>query len=243
MNKTLAISIIAALALSTLGMAIWVKSSRDRIAELEKAIGPYQVLQMDLGNASPEDVVDAFKNMEDSLMQMQMMYDTLSTDNTEMMARIEEQKAQIASLISKAKSRDYDIKKLVAETQTLRNIMKGYIQQIDSLQQANDRLYAESQDAKLKATEAENRSKELESDLTQTKEQVKTGAVLSTGGFVNSGIRERISGAETTTDRAAKASMLKSSFTLRENKLAKPGLKTIYMKIIDANGNVWKGWG
>ncbi|MFM7769568.1 MAG: hypothetical protein ACKO8Q_03335, partial [Bacteroidota bacterium] len=42
---------------------------------------------------------------------------------------------------------------------------------------------------------------------------------------------------------AAKASMLKSSFTLRENKLAKPGLKTIYMKIIDANGNVLSGKG
>lgn len=243
MNKTLGISIIAALALSTLGLAIWVKSSRDRIAELERAIGPYQVLQMDLGNASPEDVVEAFKSMEDSLVQMQMMYDTLSTDNAEMMSRIEEQKAQISALIQKAKNRDYDIKKLVAETQTLRNIMKGYIHQIDSLQQANDRLYAESQDAKQKASDAENRSRELESDLSQTKEQVKTGAVLSTGDFVNTGIRERVSGAETTTDRASRASMIKSTFTLRENKLAKPGRKTIYMKVVDASGKVVSGKG
>jgi hypothetical protein len=37
--------------------------------------------------------------------------------------------------------------------------------------------------------------------------------------------------------------MIKSTFTLRENKLAKSGKKTIYMKVLDGSGRVVGGKG
>jgi hypothetical protein len=225
MNKKVAIIVISVLSVLCLVLAYWVKTSRDRIVALENSMGSLNVLAMDAANATPEQIIELYKLAEDSLTSMKMMYDTLTTDNTEMMAQIVAQRTQIEGLLKRAKNKDYDIKKLLAETQTLRNIMKGYIHQIDSLQQDNDRLFAEGKQAKEQAVAAETRSKTLETDLNSAKEIVKAGSVLSTGGFSATGVFARNSGAEATTDRATKSTMIKTSFTLRENRIVKNNKK------------------
>lgn len=241
MNKKVAIIVISALGVLCLSLAFWVKVSRDRIITLENSMGALNVLAMDAANATPEQIIELYKLAEDSLTSMKMMYDTLTTDNTEMMAQIEAQRSQIDGLLKRAKNKDYDIKKLLAETQTLRNIMKGYIHQIDSLQQDNDRLFAEGQQAKQQAATAENRSKTLETDLNSAREIVKTGSVLSTGNFSSTGVFARNSGAESTSEQARKATMIKTSFTLRENKIVKAGNKTLYLKVIGPDGGTMNG--
>ena len=243
MNKKVAIIVISVLGVMCLSLAFWVKVSRDRIVTLENSMGALNVLAMDSANATPEQIIELYKLAEDSLTSMKMMYDTLTTDNVEMMSQIEAQRTQIEGLLKRAKNKDYDIKKLLDETQTLRNIMKGYIHQIDSLQQDNDRLFAEGQQAKQQAVDAENRSKTLETDLNSTKEIVKAGSVLSTGGFYSAGVFARNSGAEAVTEQARKSSMIKTSFTLRENRIVKPGRKTLYLKVIGPNGSTMNGKG
>ena len=241
MNKKVAIIVISILGVICLSLAYWVKVSRDRIVTLENSMGALNVLAMDAANATPEQIIELYKLAEDSLTSMKMMYDTLTTDNTEMMAQIVAQRTQIEGLLKRAKNKDYDIKKLLAETQTLRNIMKGYIHQIDSLQVDNDRLFAEGQQAKQQAVAAETRSKTLETDLNSAKEIVKAGSVLSTGSFSATGVFSRNSGAEATTDRATKSTMIKTSFTLRENRIVAAGRKTLYLKVIAPNGSTLNG--
>jgi hypothetical protein len=166
------------------------------------------------------------------LENMKMSYDTLQTDNEEMQAKIDEQQAELEALVKKARNKDYDIKKLKAEAETLRTIMKGYIHQIDSLQQANDRLLAENE---------ENRSQELESDLNKRNEIISKGSVLSTGGFSNTGINLRSSGKQVDTESAKRTEMIKSCFTVRKNAIVKPGTKTLFLRIIGPDGSVLPG--
>jgi hypothetical protein len=172
---------------------------------------------------------------------MKMGYDTLKTDNEEMAGKILEQKSEIAALIKKAKNKDYDLAKLKKETETLRTIMKGYIHQIDSLQQANERLFAEKEAEANRANQAENRSKELEGDLNTAKDMVSKGSVLSTGDFANTGINLRSSGKQVETERASKSEMIKSCFTVRKNPIVKPGAKTIYLRILSPDGTLLPG--
>jgi hypothetical protein len=186
-------------------------------------------------------VMDERDVLEVELEQMKMAYDTLQTDNEDMRVKIEGQQTEIEALIKKARSKDYDTSKLRKEAETLRTIMKGYIHQIDSLQQANDRLITEKDAEAARANQAENRSKELESDLTTTKEIVSKGSVLSTGGFSSTGVNLRSSGKQVDTDRAAKSEMLKSCFTVRKNPIVKPGTKTIYLRIIGPDGKLLSG--
>lgn len=172
---------------------------------------------------------------------MKMKYDSMTVDNAEMNDKIMEQSDELEALLQKVKNEDYDIKKLKAEAETLRSIMKNYIHQIDSLNQANIQLTAERNAQASRADQAEARGHELEGELNVTKEMVNKGSVLSTGEYQNSALFERNNGKQVSTERAAKTEMIKSCFKLRKNQITKPGLKKIYLSVVGPDGKVLQG--
>jgi len=226
MSNKVYIGIIAALLGVVIYLAIKVNDQQEKIVYIDKE-----------KNA----IMDEREVLEVELEQMKMSYDTLEVDNEEMAAKIAEQQDELAALIKKAKNKDYDISKLKKEAETLRTIMKGYIHQIDSLQRANEQLYAEKEAESARANSAESRSRELEGDLNSTKEIVNKGSVLSTGEFKNTGIIVRGSGKEVETDRANRSDMVKSCFTVRKNPIVKAGTKKIYLRIVGPDGKVLPG--
>lgn len=226
MSNKVYIGIIAALLGIVIYLAIKVNDQQEKIVYIDKE-----------KNA----IMDEREVLEVELEQMKMSYDTLEVDNEEMAAKIAEQQDELAALIKKAKNKDYDISKLKKEAETLRTIMKGYIHQIDSLQRANEQLYAEKEAEAARANNAESRSRELEGDLNSTKEIVNKGSVLSTGEFKNTGIIVRGSGKEVETDRANRSDMVKSCFTVRKNPIVKAGTKKIYLRIVGPDGKVLPG--
>jgi peptidoglycan hydrolase CwlO-like protein len=175
------------------------------------------------------------------LESMKIQYDTLSVTNTEMQAKIDEQENELAALLKKVKNKDYDIRKLKAEAETLRGIMKNYIAQIDSLNRANAQLTAERDSESQRANSAEAKGRELESELNTSREMTAKGSVLSTGEFQNIALRERNSGKSVETDRASKAETIKSCFNIRKNTIAKPGNRMIQMAVIGPDGQVLTG--
>ena len=226
MSNKVYIGIIAVLTVLCVYLGFQIKGANEKIVYIDR---------------EKNTIMDERDVLAVELEQIKMGYDTLQTDNAEMAAKIAEQQSQLESLIKKAKSNDYDISKLRAETETLRTIMKGYIHQIDSLQQANERLYAEKEAEAMRANNAENRGKELETDLNSKNEILSKGAVLTTGEFANTGINLRSSGKQVDTDRANKSEMIKTCFTVRKNNIAKSGSKNIVLRIVGPDGKVLPG--
>lgn len=181
------------------------------------------------------------KELAVELEAMKMNYDTLSVTNSEMQAKIDEQENELSILLKKVKNKDYDITKLKAEANTLRSIMKNYIHQIDSLNQANQLLTAERNAEAERANSAEAKGKELEGELNTSKEMNAKGSVLTTGEYVNTALFERNSGKQVDTDRASKTEMIKSCFRIRKNPIAKPGMRTLYMAVIGPDNKVLTG--
>lgn len=172
---------------------------------------------------------------------MKLKYDTMTVTNSEMQAKVDEQENELAALLKKVKNKDYDITKLKAEAETLRGIMKNYIHQIDSLNQANQQLTAERDAESSRANSAEARGQELEGELNVTKDMVSKGSILSAGEFTNSALFERNTGKQVDTERASKTELIKSCFKVRKNQIAKPGLKKIYLAIAGPDGKVLSG--
>jgi hypothetical protein len=226
MSNKVYIGIIAVLTVLCVYLGFQIKNANEKIVYIDR---------------EKNTIMDERDVLAVELEQIKMGYDTLQTDNAEMAAKIAEQQSQLESLIKKAKNKDYDISKLRAETETLRTIMKGYIHQIDSLQQANERLYAEKEAEAMRANNAENRGKELETDLNSKNEILSKGAVLTTGEFANTGINLRSSGKQVDTDRASKSEMIKTCFTVRKNTIAKAGSKNIVLRIVGPDGKVLPG--
>ncbi len=174
------------------------------------------------------------KLLEDMLVQ----YDTLDTENKQLMAEIDGQKQKIEDLLEQVKSGKGSIYKLKKEAETLRKIMKGYVATIDSLNMANQALTAENIGLTQQLGEVSGQKQALETRTEDLQTQIARGSVLHTTAISAGALFVRNSGKQVETNRANKAEMVKCCFTLGENKVTKPGDKIIHMRIISPDGNV-----
>lgn len=187
-----------------------------------------------------EQVIVERENVKEDLLQLQKDYNTLQTNDAALQAEIDAKKAEIEQLLldaEKHKGDAYVISKLKKETETLRQIMRGYVRTIDSLGTLNKTLVAEKNNV-LKELDTEkgkitNLNKEKE-DLQAT---IQKGSILSCFNIAAKGVKFKSGGKkEVETSKASRTEKIKVSFSLGENKIAKAGEKTVYVRIVTPDG-------
>lgn len=187
-----------------------------------------------------EQVIVERDNVQADLVSLKNDYEHLQVRDAAMQKEIEEKKARIDELIKEAakhKGDAYVIAKLRKETETLREIMKGFVRTIDSLNTLNINLVTEKKKV-LKQLDVE---KEKQSVLIKEKDELKTtiakGSVLSCFNVVAKAVSYKRGGKkEVETNKAKKTEKIKVSFTLGENKIARAGEKTIFIRIMTPDG-------
>jgi chromosome segregation ATPase len=185
-------------------------------------------------------------NLKSNLNLLLLSYDSLEESNTLVVDSINQQREKITSLLdkvnqlnSKTKKDWRKIYKLKKEAETLRGIMKGYIHTIDSLNTLNINLSNSLNEKTNTLNKVSSQNKQFKQENKALQEKVKMGAVLQSNNVNVTALRIRKSGSQSETTRASKANMIKSCFTLIENKLAKAGDKTIYLRFLEENGEVF----
>ncbi len=190
-------------------------------------------------------IADADNNeVKENLTAMLQEYNNIESSNVEMQDSIAAQKQKITDLLAEvenlnnAKKKDWGkIYKLKKETETLREIMKGYIHTIDSLNTLNIDL---KNTIVKKDEQIDGISKDLSSVKDKNKElqnTVAAGSVLQTTGMSAYAIKVKNNGGQTETSRSNRADQIKACFTVIENKIAKAEAKTLYMRIIDPSAS------
>lgn len=180
------------------------------------------------------------ESIQSDLLALKNDYENLSTNNTTLQAEIEEKKARIEELMEEAKKHKNDayiIAKLKKEMETLREIMKGFVRTIDSLNTLNQTLIVEKKQV-LKQLDKE---KEKQNVLQQEKEELKNtiakGSILTCFNISAKAVTYKRGGKkEAETTKARKAKKIKVFFSLGENKIAKAGEKTVYIRIMTPDG-------
>lgn len=172
-------------------------------------------------------------------------FDSLQTDNVELMSQINEQKTRIEEYKLELEAAEGDrkkmrriIAKLKKETGTLREIMKGYVHTIDSLNQMNMALTAELGQTKGQLTQVTSERDVLQGERDNLSETVRVGSILQTFSVKANAIRLRSGGSQVETNRAKRAEMIKTCFGIRENKIAKAGKRDLYVRLIAPDGTV-----
>ena len=186
-------------------------------------------------------------NLKSNLMLMLSSYDSLEASNTMAIDSINEQREKINSLLSKVtqlnkkSKKDWrQIFKLQKEAETLRGIMKGYIHTIDSLNTLNINLSNTLTEKTKTLNKVSDQNREFKKQNEKLQEKVMMGAVLKADNIVVNAIRIRNSGAQSETTRASRSDMIKVCCVLIENKLAKPGDKSIYLRVINSLGEIFE---
>ncbi len=161
-------------------------------------------------------------------------YNKLKTNNDSMNVLLNREKQKITDLLAIKASNAKKIQIYEAQVGSMRDILKSYIVQVDSLNQANLRLRAENQEVKNRFEEAKNVNRELENQNKDLTGKVEKAAVLK----ANNIIAEPINEAGVVQKKNKKVDKIRVCFTLVENSVAKHGPRKIYLRIANPSQRV-----
>lgn len=175
------------------------------------------------------------------LAQLKLTYDAAIAENTSMSEELIAERDKVVKLMEDLKKAKVDsgtlanYKRQIADLQSKMNVL---IQENDALKKLNQDLTAEIDSTKTILVEAKEYNQVLagqNEELTKTVEKASKLSILNlkTGAY-----KVKSSGKEVATEKARRADILKVSFTIAENKVAKSGDKSYYVQVIDSKNNV-----
>ena len=159
-------------------------------------------------------------------------YDNLQISNDTMALKLEEANKLMEELKRERSWNLAKIKQYEKEVGTLRTVMKGYLRQIDSLNQLNKKLIDENVGYRKTISSITLRAEVAEEKAAELNNIVRQGSVLRARDISLVALNER--GKEIT--RVKNAARLRADFVLSANELANPGERTIYLRIISPDG-------
>jgi hypothetical protein len=167
-------------------------------------------------------------SLASELRHMVNVYDTMKTNNDSLNAGLAKERTRIVQLLSITASNVQLIKKYKSEITTMRDIMKSYIVQIDSLNSKNKVLVAENSDIRQQITQVRNTNTELSKVKEVLNTKVEIASVIQAKDIVAVSLNKK----RKETTRINLLDKLRICFTLRDNPLAVAGTKEVYMRVL-----------
>ena len=176
--------------------------------------------------------------LTEQLVALQNDYADLTSEYDNINFQLDSSREEIAQLIEKVRTTEATnrnkIRQYERELGTLRSIMRGYIQQIDSLNTLNRQLTADAASARQEAAASRRLNEELTQQVESLTDKVSVGSIIKARELrvdaYNSGDKP--------TDRSARVARLLVSMTLVENDLAQRGPMRVYVRIFDPAGDL-----
>jgi DNA repair ATPase RecN len=246
-KKVIVVLLIAIIGLIG-GIAYLSKIYSDKIQELNKALGENTKLKSDLNevNKSIGSVVDIegrSNDLKTNLTKMLSNYDELIKMDKSKADSLNLEKSKIQGLLNQINTLKSQgnltyskLLKMERENETLREIMKGYIKEIDQLNQLNKKIQTDLDETSEKLTSTETERDEYKKVAEETSEKVKQGSKLQAYSFTSSGMELKRNNTTKETTKAKETIQIKCLFTVGSNSLTSAGKKTVYMQVITPEG-------
>lgn len=176
--------------------------------------------------------------LQSRLKDIMFDFDNLKTENDTINKSLSIERQRADSLMDRLKKeRNWNyakVKKYEKELGTLRTIMRGYVRQIDSLNQINTKLSRENIAYRKELTTQKLRAETAEEQAQELSSKIRKGSIVKARDIslkaLNSSDRE--------VTRAKRATRLRVDFILSANELATPGERTVFVRIIGPDGYV-----
>jgi uncharacterized protein (DUF3084 family) len=175
------------------------------------------------------------------LKDLKTTYDAAIAENTTMSDELIAEREKVVALMANLKKSNGDIASMAKYKKqylALESKMKGLVAENETLKKDNTVLKVQRDSTIVVLDESKKTNKELNGkneDLTKT---VEKGSKLAIVNLKTSAFIVRSSGKEIATDKASRADVLKVSFTIAENSIAKSGDRKYYVQVIDSKNNV-----
>lgn len=195
-------------------------------------------------NAEIHDIKEEYainkQELEDEYEAISLQYEgfKFSVQNDSLLFKLENEQAKVQRLQEQLRMTDAanksEIKRLKGELESLRKVLRSYVQQIDSLHRLNQELRAENQQITQQYQETRSTLSQVSQEKEQLTEKVSLAAKLDATNIGIKAINDR----GKTQKRLSRSAQFVVSFTIAKNITAQPGEKTVYVRILAPDGTV-----
>lgn len=217
------------------GVLVFTTVRATRQAEQSKA----QMEQMQLDYAQSQ-LEQEYANLNEEFEQFENSRRFITDDSVKRAlsdkyeaARVQVEKLQ-QELNSQKRKSAAEIAKLRGEIDTLRALLRHYVEEIDRLNKENEALRSENKEIKEQNTRLNNQVTETAKKNEVLSERMTLAERLNVTGLTLTPLNKK----EKLEKKVSKAVQLRATFTIPQNNSTPVGEKTIYMRIISPSGDV-----
>ena len=181
------------------------------------------------------------EHLEDEYEELAIQFDGYQTPdihNDSLVELLSQEKQRVQDLLEELRITKVTNARRIAELKnelaTVRQVMVGYVQQIDSLDRTNKRLVKENQQFKQQYQEVARQAQQLEQERTQLAEVVSRASMLEISYFKMIPLNKR----DRPTTIYNQIQKMQFDYTIGRNITNKPGMKTLYMRITRPDGEI-----
>ena len=177
------------------------------------------------------------KNLEE----LKTTYDAAIAENTSMSGELIKERDKVINLIAEVKKSKGDVasmSKFKTQFLKLQGDMKVLMTENEGLKQQNTKLTTQRDSTVVVLVESKKANEALVGQNDELSKTVEKGSKLTVLNMKTAAYKVRSSGKQIETEKAGRANMLKISFTIAENRIAKSGDKAYYVQVIDSKSNV-----
>lgn len=181
------------------------------------------------------------ENVLKDLQELKATYDAAIAENTSMSDELIAEREKVVGLMAqleKSKGDAASMAKYKQQFLALQTKMNSLMQEVDVLKKENKTLTTNLDSTKVVLADSKNYNQVLVGQNEELSKTVEKGSKLSVLNLKTGAYKLRSSGKQIETDKASRVDILKISFTIAENSIAKSGDKTYYVQVIDSKSNV-----
>lgn len=180
-------------------------------------------------------------NVIKDLQALKATYDAAIAENTSMSDELiaeREKVVQLMAQLEKSKGDASALRKYKDQYKALEAKMKTLMVEVETLKGENQKLAKNLDSTAVVLQDSKNYNQVLVGQNEQLSKTVEKASKLSVLNLKTAAYKQKSSGKQIETDKASRADILKISFTIAENAVAKSGDKNYYVQIIDSKSNV-----
>ena len=225
MDKKMKITLGIAAAVITLAIGFLLYFMREQMLESKQML---ELAEMDK------------REMENEYEQFAMQYNEMMTqiNNDSLVAQLEQEQKRTEELLEelrRVKSSDAaEIMRLKKELATLRQVLRSYVMQIDSLNRMNEELTQENTNLKTQNQQAQQHISSLSSENETLSGKVAIASQLDATGIIGEARNKKGKAAKQIKD----VKKFAISFNISRNVTTATGIRTIYVRISTPTGDV-----
>ncbi|TDO95675.1 hypothetical protein [Flavobacterium sp. 245] len=172
------------------------------------------------------------------LQELKATYDAAIAENTSMSDELIQERDKVVALMDDLNKSKGDVSKYRSQVQAMQGKMKTLVAENDELKKQNGVLTNQRDSTIVVLGESKKYNEVLVGQNEELAKTVEKGSKLSVLNTKTIAYKVKGSGKQIETDKASRADVLKVSFTIAENSIAKSGDKTYYVQVIDSKNNV-----